>query len=514
MERNSYKKSTLIDPASLNMPQIAVVDNEGRPIRDGDGAMGLGRQPTMGNKRASNGPLLDFGDSPAGGLSPPGTRPGIKTRGSVFGVDTLWEKEVSKLERMKQADIQADAEEERLRDEETRKWNSKKGKGREKSGKRGQSTLGRAGDEENQSPGASGAQHPGSPGAPILPDISRVSTSGRPRAAPVRDDFSDDDGMAEFGAGAVTKERRRASTATLGVKGWFAGGSDDEDDASRRSPDSRALTPNSASPYPRGSLSPAGRLAPVIDQDDEDEDVPLVAKMNQIRASVFARPQQAADDSDEDAPLVNLKAKPRNSDGAELPIASSNLTAPENPPQKTSSDEDEDEDNVPLGLRASSLFPSTLNIPSANPAAASGAAGGGASSDEDEDEKPLGLRYSMAPADQQQQQYSTLMQQQQQQQQQQMYMQHMAHSSMASFSAMGAFGPMGMGSIGPGSFMAPQMTGGSMAMGMGMGMPMPMQMQMPMTLPTPAIPNPADAAKINRVDNWRKGVEGGVPDHA
>ena len=507
MERQAVPKSTLIDPDSLNMPQIAVVDGEGRPIKQ-DGGDGTTRRPTLKGRRVSNGPLLDFGgaNGDSAGLSTAATRSAAKARSSVFGVDTLWEREVSKLEKLKQAEAEAEAEEEGRRDDEARKSRTKYKKGKDK--RKSQFSPGRTADE-NQAPTTSTRDNQ----APTLPDISRVSTSGRPRPKPVRDDFSDDD-MVEFGAAGnnAAHERRRESTATLGVKGWFAGGSDDEDDASRRSPDSRALTPNPAvPPGVRGSISPraagAPRLAPVADGDeDEDEDEPLVNKMNQIRGSVFAPPAPPEDDSDEDAPLVNLKGKARSSAGVAHKTPPQDLSpkpslSPAN--AQNNDDADEDEDNVPLGLRASTLFPSNLNVPRHSPQ--EDRFGARAASDEDEDEKPLGLRYSVVPlsAEQQQQRYSTMLQQQQQQQ---MYMQHMARSSMASFPGMGAFAPMGMSSVAP--FMAPQMTGGTLSMGMGM----PLPMSMPVAVPTPLPPNPADTAKISRVDNWRKGVQSTLPE--
>ncbi|KAF8320430.1 hypothetical protein DL93DRAFT_1845188 [Clavulina sp. PMI_390] len=351
------RKSTLIDPASFDMPQIAVVDNQGRPIRETADQNKAGRPLRPGDKRASKGPLLTFDESKpgmGGGALSPG-RPGMKPRASVFGVDTLWEKEVSKLERIKQAE-EEEAAAERLREEEEKRAfaeayaGGKKGKKGSKRKPGAEGTPTSPGGDEATSPGA-----PPSPGAPVLPDISRVSTSGRPRPAPVQDD---EDDMAEFGATKATKERRRTSTATLGVKGWFAGGSDDEDDGSR------AVTPNSNSAMtPAGSLSRPGlvasgsgrgsfaglnsALAPVMDDDEEDEDLPLT----QVRASVFMRPPQPpADDSDEDAPLVTLKPK------AQLSPAPS-------APKPTSNDDDSDEDNVPLGLRASTMFPSSFNMP-------------------------------------------------------------------------------------------------------------------------------------------------------
>lgn len=465
------RQTTLIDPATLNMPSVAVVDGEGRPIvRDEEG--GLVRR---GTKRASSAPLLDLGD---GGLSPPG-RPGMKTRGSVFGVDTVWEREVSKLEKLKQAELEEDAER-----QATMKKSSSKGK-------RKSSPL----SNENTPPiGPSTSRESN---APVLPDISRVSTSGRPRAVPMPD--SDDEEL-DGDAQASKRQRRRVSTATLGVTGWFAGGDSDEDDnGSRLTPGSRALTPNSTGA--KGAISPNGapRLAPVVD-DDEDEDVPLVAKAHQLRQSVFGlggppRGPPPPDDSDEDVPLSNIKAKPRVASAG-----SPKLRSPTSPASKAANDADSDEDNVPLGLRASTLFPpsKSLNISQSRPAMGElGATDDEREGDEDEDEKPLGLRYSVAPNAAQQQQYNAMLQQQQQQQQQQMYMQHMAQSSMASFSAMNAFGGMPF---------APQMTGGSMGVPMGMGMGMP---GMPMVAP-PMLPNPADSAKITRVDAWRKGVAEGA----
>jgi hypothetical protein len=285
--------------------------------------------------------------------------------------------------------------------------------------------------------------------------------------------------------------------------------------------------------------------------DDDDEDAPLAARVDQLRASVFF------DDPDEDTPLADLKKSKLAS-----PVASRAVSGLRRPVPKTKdpeNDEDEDEDDdEPLGVRATRLFSSSFKLPSPVPQSTSLTPDLTASSspkalsptsppgdpadsagktpeahaddndddDEEDDDKPLGLRYADANAANQMQQYTLAIQQQQQQQ---MYMQQLARNSMANFSSIGGFNPMmGMGMSVTGSTpagmfgqpgMIPQMTGGMpMPMSMPMPMPMPVGMMMPgvgmvgpgMGVSVGVQPSPADAAKIGRVDAWRKGVAEGA----
>lgn len=162
-------------------------------------------------------------------------------------------------------------------------------------------------------------------------------------------------------------------------------------------------------------------------EDSDDEDLPLAATIGRA----LDRQRSQAGDSDDELPLSTLVKK-----GA----------VPSIHPLR-----DEDEDNQPLGLRASRIM---------SPAPKSG----------DDDDLPLGLH----PEHQRRSQYnSMLMVQQQQQQQQMMFAQQQAQLQSAMFlnppSMSGFFNPM----MGP--------------------------------MPSPIIPG-HDATKLNSVDKWRQNV--------
>ncbi|KAF9519057.1 hypothetical protein BS47DRAFT_1337611 [Hydnum rufescens UP504] len=361
-----------------------------------------------------------------------------KTRSSVFGVDTVWQKEQAKLALIEQAE--REEAEKRRRDEERKP--SKKGKGKKRS------TIPQ--EEPTLPEEALQDSRPSTLFLPALPEVPIVTSRPIPRARRERDaEGSDDEG---HGA----PERRRHSAATLGVKGWFAGSSDDEDE--RQGGPSRGPGGRSSA-VPRASSG--SRLPPVADGSD-DEDIPLSTHINRVLSTgaVPRLPVPPDDDSEEDEPLVNTKSR--------LSVAPSTLLDPAKS-VLTQSPDDDDDDNIPLGLRAP---PRDLGL------------------------KPLGLKVvgAATPEQHRQQQYNhMLLQQQQQQQQQQMYMQQMAQNSIANFPVMGGmmqpstFGPVFGMSPGPAMF----------------GQAMPMMPHMT------GISNP-DAGKIGRVDAWRKGVAGGL----
>ncbi len=437
MDRGPATRSTLIDPSTFDKPQIAVVDGEGRPIN-----LEANRQISDGDRRRSAGPLVDLN-----GVRP-GLRAGMRTsqsRTSVFGVDTVWEREMSRLKKM-EAENEADTQ---LHENQIQK--KLKGKPGDMSFS---TTLPNSAERMTSETAGTNMLTP-----PTLPNVTLVTSRPRPRMPKVSDNGSDE------GHGAA--ERRRVSTATLGVKGWFAG-SDDEDD---RRPSSRITGRFGPSSNPQ-----APRLPPVTG-DSEDEDVPLSRIKPTLKVS--------RSDSDEDEPLVKTKSRL----GVDPPTLNPEpnptpIETPEPRPMPMNDNEDEDEDdNVPLGLRASVNL-HTSDKPSVNP--------GG----DEEDETPLGLRYAASASpnasehQRQQQMAMMLVQQQQQQAQQQMYLQQMARQSMAGFSNIN-----GAGLMAPAGFPA---FGAAPSMGM-FGVTAPGPAGIPMV-------NNADTAKIGRVDAWRKSV--------
>ncbi|KAF8341275.1 uncharacterized protein EI90DRAFT_3150440 [Cantharellus anzutake] len=452
MERSLSTRNTLIDAATFDQPQVAVVDSEGRPIKP------EARKVSDGDRRKSAAPLVDL----KGVGSGPRSRTVIsKSRTSVFGVDTVWEREMSRLRELEE--VEKGAIEQRYIEGESKAAKKTKLKGRSA----GPSNIPTSPGEEIASEMPQGDSNMLMP-PPTLPEVSLVTSRARPRKPKVPSSESDD----EEEHGAV--ERRRVSTATLGVKGWFAGSSDDEDD---RRPFSRNTGRFGTPPS-----SQAPRLPPVTG-DSEDEDVPL----SQIKptATVLSR-----NDSDEDEPLVQTRSRlsvtPTTLLNFPEPKPTPTLPTLSNP-EPTPADEEDEDDNIPLGLRVSANTRSSQQPP-AN-------AGG----DDDEDETPLGLRYGTdtspnAEQQRQQQQMSMLLvqQQQQQQAQQQMYLQHIARQSLAGFSTMTGTGMMPAGGF---------PTFGPPSIGM-------------FGVASPVIPNPpvmpvvnhADSAKIGRVDAWRKGV--------
>jgi hypothetical protein len=451
MDRGLNRKNTLIDPSSFDRPRIAVVDGDGRPIQEPEPAH------RASDKRRSAGPLVNLKD----GHSPEAERPGMstaKTRSSVFGVDTVWQKEQAKLALIEQAE--REEAEQRRRDEERKSSKKRKGKKR--------STIPQ---EESTLPEeALQDSRPSTLFLPTLPEVPIVTSRPVPRPRRERDAEGSD------GEGHGAPERRRHSAATLGVKGWFAGSSDDEDE--RQGGPSRGPGGRSSA-VPRASSG--SRLPPVVDGSD-DEDIPLSTHINRVLSTgaVPRHPVPPDDDSEEDEPLVNTKSR--------LSVAPSTLLDPAKS-VLTQSPADDDDDNIPLGLRAP-----PPGLAPHSPVTGQGSPGGAA--EDDDDEKPLGLKVvgAATPEQQRQQQYNRmLLQQQQQQQQQQMYMQQMAQNSIANFPVMG--GMMQPSTFGPvfGMTPAPAMFGQAM----------------PMMPHMTGISNP-DAGKIGRVDAWRKGVAGGL----
>ncbi|KAI0036713.1 hypothetical protein K488DRAFT_40474 [Vararia minispora EC-137] len=436
MSRPTNKRSnTLIDPTTLSQrPGSQLMDTS------------LARRNSYGPK-----PLLDLNED---GELPIPRRPGqMPSTRSVFGVDTLWEKEMAKLQQ-----IEAQEAELRKVDEERKQAALAKESKRKKRKSKGKELDVKPLQDSIPSPASSpSAEQPTrvSLTAPVLPDIPQNITRGPP-PPPGADESDSDSDSSDASAGKATTPR------------WFAGASDDGHE------DGPVRKPGVGPRYPHGRPREQP-LKQLQDDDDSEEDVPLVATVDRaLQRATRANLQTALapDDSDEDKPLSRVLQKKQSTVG-QLDINFDNLLSSANPsasgvPKSGDGGGDsDDEDEMPLGLRASRVIPSST------------------AHDSDEDEKPLGLH----PQQQMRSQYQMSMMAQQQQQQavavaavQQMALQQQMTASMM--------------------FSNPSL------MGSGFFAPTPMAVPMPM-MPPPVAgspPPPRDPAKFNRVDQWRRGV--------
>lgn len=420
MERGQIRRqSTLIDSAALQSRPATVLLPHG-PVTAGT------EQRPNANRASTIQPLLSFESN---------MQARAANGKSVFGVDTVWEREMAKLKEMQ--------EQQRIADEARKAQEEKKGKGKLK-GKKGKGKQ-----ELPVSPSASANEAL----SPVAPELNRMSSAPPtlPTITPLRDQLPQPASPGESETSLPSANRRRRSVATLDAGGWFAGSSDGEEEPGLKRDSGPRTVPVSG-----------GR------DEDSDDDVPLT------NIKVHA----PASDDDEDAPLSSLiKAKenvlPDLKSGLALDLATSLGLAPDVNPTNTAKLDDSDDDEVPLAVRRQSMMPqSPTNLkPSAG-------------DDDDDDEKPLGLRLSQAPnAAQQRRQaeYQQMMMMQQQQQQMLMQQQAAMRASMAFGGSTLSFQPQlgGPGSIH--SFGAPMF----------------------------AMPMPVEDPKLSRVDQWRRGVEGG-----
>ena len=288
------------------------------------------------------------------------------------------------------------------------------------------------------------------------------------RAPPPPVEGEDDESEEDSDSSSVAGRQPQAKSEN----GWHSGS--DEDKGPKRT---TGTGPRYSNLPPRLlALQSQGQLQLDDDDEDSEEDVPLVATLG--RAVQRATRLMADDSSDEDKPLTALidKTKRKSSLSVSLSRHGGSLPAvsvgggslfgggPTSPlgGGLTSPHEADNEDDKPLGLRASRVMSTSGH-------------------DEDEDDKPLGLH----PDQMRRSQYFVAAQQQAQAvQQQQMMMQAQAmHQSMM----FGAPSIMSMPVYGPP--MAPQM------------------MMAPPPLPSTPPPVP-DAVKLTRVDKWRHDVAG------
>ncbi|PIL37028.1 hypothetical protein GSI_00720 [Ganoderma sinense ZZ0214-1] len=442
------RSSTLIAPDDLKRPHSQHMNSFNS---------GLTRRNSANTKT-----LLAFDDempgAPRQSLHPGGlASPGAGTR-SVFGVDTLWERELAKLKVIEEQERQ-EAEERARREAEEEARNPKKGK------KKGKGKEWAGGPVEAVSPIPTPSPQPASPATgevpasafasppPVLPDIPKTIVRHAP-PPPGDDEESDDDSDA---SDAPARPRAQAQAS-----GWHS----DEDEGPRRTI-TAGLSYSTTGP-PR--LPHMG----LADDDSSEEDVPLVATIGRAaQRQVRSRfGDDDDDDSDEEAPLSVLLDKTKQKLPSATPRSNSVSLSPR------PADDVEEEDDTPLGLRVSQAFGAgTFNR--------SIASGGG---DEDEDDKPLGLHPDQLRKSQ------FMMAHAQAQAQVHVQQQMLAQAQMAQMAAAAAQQSMIFGNpslMGSGFFVPP----------MAAAAPMMAYPQLPATPPPMQ-----DASKFGRVDKWRHDV--------
>ncbi|KAG9104723.1 hypothetical protein FRC06_011617 [Ceratobasidium sp. 370] len=363
MERGQIRRqSTLIDSAALQSRPVTTLLPHG-PVISG------AEQRSNANRASTIQPLLNF-DSNAQGR--------VANSKSVFGVDTVWEREMAKLKEMQEMQkLEDEAQQAREDEKQQRKGKEKKGKG-----KAGPPVSPSASADAVSSPNASELNRMSS-APPTLPTIVPLRDQVPPPASPGESETS------------LPPANRRRSVATLDAGGWFAGSSDGEEESGEK----------------RNSRP---RVPPVSGErgEDSDDDVPLT----QIKVHA------PASDDDEDAPLSSLvrpkSVLPDLNSGLNLDLAASIGLAPEPTPSKRPKTDDSD-DEVPLAIHRQSIMPqSAPNKPA---------------DDDDDDEKPLGLRLSQAPNAAQQRRQAEYQQMMLMQQQQQIMMQQQAMRASLAF---------------------------------------------------------------------------------
>ncbi|KAI9467069.1 hypothetical protein BJY52DRAFT_1423819 [Lactarius psammicola] len=435
MARGPMQRSTtLIDPTSLNQRPVSqnlLARSETRP--------NLGRRGSLGGK-----PLLNFDeDQPLGS----GPSPGGRVARSVFGVDTLWEREMTKLKEIEAKEAEAQKQQEAADSERLQKKFKKTKKGKEKAIPQ---------DVPVEKPRVSAE-------APVLPAIPRGITKGPP--PPPNDDDS------ESSSENSDADAPQPPPPRISAEGWHSGDSDREKDGPVRTTGVGPRYPNRS----RKRASATQSAAQPASDDDSEEDMPLAATVGRAvqRATRLGFPvaEPNGSDSDEEKPLSQLLTRSKLLDippplelDADRPDPPSASVTPSN-----AIDDDEDEDDKPLGLRVSRFISSQSQLGNVDA--------------EDDDDRPLAFH----PSEQQRRtQYNMLLQQQQQQQQ--LMLQAQIQQSMM-FST-----PSLMGS---GFFGAPALP----------------QVVVPMIPPAPASPplGAQDTTKFGRVDRWRREIVGGQP---
>lgn len=398
------RSSTLIDPDSLAPPP-----NSQNPDN---------RASVFIRRSSSARPLHDSNDDKLPVIGASASTGNLPQSRSVFGVDTLWDRELQKLREIEDQE-RAEVDEHRRRSQgDAARHQRKKRKTKSKLQEAESTPL---------QPDASPSDFRVSSEPPMLPAIQKPIL----RRTPVDDDMpsesesDDDDVPLGQSLGRITDKV---------ADNWVAGSSDEDEGPIR-------TTGNG--PRNVGSSVPP-KSPPLNGDEDEDseEDLPLTATVERIakRATQFSPPRLVDDEEDEDKPLAAVLSETR------ISLSQSKLSLPnftfDNLSGERPSTDDGDEE--PLGLRASRLpaMASHTSLPFM--------AGDGGGEDDD---KPLAFH----PEQQRKTQYQMLAQLQQQQQ---MMMQAQMHNNFY-------FPPPAM--MGSG-FFAPPM---SMAIPPLMGVPMP-----------------------------------------
>lgn len=305
MARDQQRSSTFIDPASL---QTRPTNQHVNSFGSQNTQKGLARHPSVTIK-----PLLNFDGEDEKLQQPSPTANRLPNSRSVFGVDTLWQREMAKLKEIQGAEERENVE--RLKREEDAEKKKQKKKQRKKK-KGGQNTSLVEVIDETQKP-----RIPAEP--PTLPNIQRAS-----RRAPPKPSESDISSESED---SLLQTQERESNV------WYS--SDEEATGPRRTTGTGPRYPNqSRKAFPRAD-------------EDSEEDLPLAATVHKAAArAAFSNSQRhSLGSDDEDRPLSHvLKAKP----GTSATQGRNNTFVD---PQGKSDDDDE-----PLGLRVSktNLYPS------------------------------------------------------------------------------------------------------------------------------------------------------------
>jgi len=381
MARGQLKRSsTLIDPESLQQPISQHQDS-------------FRSQPLDRRNSANAKPLLNFDDNKPGSKATLSPNPRAQNGRSVFGTDTLWEREMRKLKEIEaQEKLEREATEKREAEEAAREeGKKKKSKGSKAKAKIQSQDEEKARDSET-TPYVSVAP-------PTLPAISKSTARGPP--PPVNDDDTESDSDDSMRHSLVQHKVRRGSAETAADRWVTTGSTDEEDNGPRRT----------TGVGPRYPTQHRGQYQPT--DDDSEEDLPLAATVE--RALQRVKPS-SRDESDEDQPLSVMLDKAKSI----LPINFDSL-AVGNP-----SDE---EDDQPLGLRMSRMPPSSHAL--------------GSYAGDDDDDKPLAFH----PDQQRRTQYQVMAQQQH------MMMQAQMQQSMF----FGAPSMMGSGFFNPSMTMPAQM---------------------------------------------------------
>ncbi|KAJ3843683.1 hypothetical protein F5878DRAFT_706677 [Lentinula raphanica] len=312
------RSSTLIDPATLQDHPANARASSFEPTT-----------PTTGLARRNSGhagPLLNFDED---GKVPAITVNKGPPNRSVFGVDTIWEREMVKLREIEAQEAFERERQQAIEETEALKNGKKKKKG--KKGKKGQEDQpsGKNLDlspsvAENSVTESTPADSVVSSGPPVLPAMTPIR--GPP---PVVDDDTSDD------SGESVRER---GTQPSKAEGWYAD-SDDDNDRPRRTTGIGLRYPQKQSSHPQGQTP----------DDDSEEDLPLAATISRAveRTSRLA-PQPPESDSDEEKPLSALMAK------SSLPSINFDNLSP-----LSGAAGGDDDDDQPLGLRASRVLPSS-----------------------------------------------------------------------------------------------------------------------------------------------------------